>query len=95
MDQQVVAAAVGVTQPTWSRIETGGTPLSIDQLKRACERLDLLPGNVLREADLASARLARQGVSIMTTTGEPSENTLAFLGGAALTALLLSALAKK
>lgn len=95
LEQQDLAAAVGVTQSTWSRIETGASSLSLDQLKRACDRLKILPADLLRQADDATARLSRQGVSIVTTPNEPAESTLAFLGGAALAALILSAVAKK
>lgn len=95
LDQAEVASAVGVTQPTWSRIERGTGTLSIEQLQRACEKLRWTPGGVLQYADTAKHQLERQGVSIVAPEDDDSDKTVAFIGGAALATLLLSILAKK
>lgn len=51
LTQAELAEAVGVTASTWSRIESGQTGLSLDQLKKASEALDFRPHEVLEISD--------------------------------------------
>lgn len=69
--------------------------MSIDQLRRACELLEVEPSKVVQDADRAALTLSRQGVSILTTPEETTDKALAFLGGAALAALLVSIFSKR
>lgn len=94
LDQATVAAAVGVTQPTWSRIERGESAISVDQLRRACNRLGLVPGQLLNQADSAKAQLERQGISVVESADD-TDKALAFLGLAALAALIVGLASKK
>jgi transcriptional regulator with XRE-family HTH domain len=97
LDQEALGRAVGVNQSTWSRIETGTSAMSLDQLRRACHALGLTPGALLTHADAAAAHIARRGVEILTEPGDSDESdkAVAFLGGAALAALVLAVIAKK
>ena len=48
---QAFAKKVHYSPSGWSRVETGDTPMSIEQLKRACDALGILPSKVLEEVD--------------------------------------------
>lgn len=50
--QADLAEAVGVSPSTWSRIESGQTGLSLDQLKKASDRLGFKPHEVLQISDM-------------------------------------------
>lgn len=64
MSQADLAAAMGLSASTWSRIEKGDSGLSIDQLKQVSKVLGLSPGNILDLADLAEKEAIRQGIRI-------------------------------
>lgn len=95
LDQSDIAEAVGVTQPTWSRIERGESAISVDQLRRACNRLGVVPGQLLNQADNAKVQLERQGISVVESADDTAEKALAFLGLAALAALIVGLASKK
>jgi transcriptional regulator with XRE-family HTH domain len=46
-----IAKALGYSTSGWSRVETGETPISVDQLKRACDVLKTTPHALIEEAD--------------------------------------------
>lgn len=95
LDQAALAKAVGVSQPTWSRIENGQSALTVDQLARAATALHMQTGQVLAMVDESTAKLERRGVRVEHK--RPSEDVspgLVLIGAAALTALLVAILAK-
>ena len=93
-NQQAFADAVGLSQPTLSRIESGVGNLSLDQLKRLADALGVAPAEILGRADRAAANLSKRGVRVVGQLPQ-SDPTLAILGPAALTPLLIAALSKK
>ena len=48
---------------TWSRIETGETAPTIEQLAQAADKLELDPSDILRLAEEMSDELRKKGVS--------------------------------
>jgi transcriptional regulator with XRE-family HTH domain len=52
VSQAFLAEKVDVSRPTWSRIESGQTSLSIDQLEMAAQALGVKPHKILEAADL-------------------------------------------
>jgi len=90
--QGELAAAVGVTQATWSRIENGASALTVEQLGLAATKLAVQPGAILSLADQAKDQLTAQGVHV-----EPNRSTggidsgIALIGAAALGALIAAA----
>lgn len=50
MSQETLAEAMGVSQPLLSRMLAGLKPMTVTELIRACEALNLVPSDVLREA---------------------------------------------
>ena len=86
-DQRAFAARVGISQPTLSRIESGTGNLSVVQLRNLAEALGLSASEILKRAERTETELARQGVTVVRDD-KPEGRALAFLGGAALDALL-------
>jgi transcriptional regulator with XRE-family HTH domain len=93
-NQQAFADAVGLSQPTLSRIESGAGNVSLDHLKRLADTLGVAPAEILGRADRAAADLARRGVRVVDQLPQ-ADPTLAVLGATALAALLIAALSKK
>ncbi|PCJ37490.1 MAG: hypothetical protein COA75_04415 [Cellvibrionales bacterium] len=96
VDQGSLAAAVGVTQSTWSRIERGESSLTVEQLASAAECLRVNSSTILSDTEKAVRELKSQGVLVkMTKVSEKKDNSgAAIIGAAALGALVGAALIK-
>ncbi|MCC7062100.1 MAG: SIR2 family protein [Planctomycetes bacterium] len=93
LNQQDVDGEMGMSPSTWSRIERGESALTMDQLAAVAEVLDVSPSRILRDADNVAAQLARRGVHVeRRRVPEAVAQGLALLAGAALVALVASAL---
>jgi transcriptional regulator with XRE-family HTH domain len=55
------ASDLGYSSSGWSRVETGKTPMSVNQLRRACEILGTQPHKLLEEVDMFCKRNALTG----------------------------------
>jgi transcriptional regulator with XRE-family HTH domain len=86
------AQAIGISQPTLSRIESGAVSVSVEQLRRLTAALGTTPAEILAQADAAAASLPRQGVQVVEA-GKESDQVVALLTGAALAAVLFAVLA--
>ena len=64
MSQEDVAKAVGVSVPTWSRIEKGENPLTTEQLRRAALKLGMTGSTVLKLEEDAVSEFASKGIDI-------------------------------
>jgi len=95
LDQAAMAEKVGISRSTWSRIENGDSGLSMDQLAKAAEALGTEPSKILAEADRAGRALKEGGVTITPTRADAPGSGTTFLFGAALGALIVTALSKK
>jgi transcriptional regulator with XRE-family HTH domain len=63
LTQQQLADAVGVSISTWSRIETGETALTVEQLAMAANKLGTSPGALLGAADIKLIELWAKGIA--------------------------------
>lgn len=96
IEQAHLAADLGVTQATWSRIESGASPLNVDQLVKASRSLGLSPAEIVRRADRAHANLTQQGVIVRYgSTKELARDGFAIIAAVALCALVVAALSSK
>lgn len=91
-----LAAAVGVGQPAWSRIEKGGSALTVDQLARAAATLNCSPSYILQMADKTVSEMRNQNFQVSyekpkRESPEKGNTGLLLLGGAALAALIIAA----
>ena len=88
--QQIdIASALGIMQPAYSRIEQGGTSITVAQLRVIARKLEIAPSQLLDEADSWTEHLRRQGVAV-TDAKEVPKAALA-LGLGMLAALLIAA----
>tara|TARA_R110002073_G_scaffold168735_1_gene325539 strand:+ start:108 stop:488 length:381 start_codon:yes stop_codon:yes gene_type:complete len=96
-EQEDMAEALGVSQSTYSRIERGHVSVTLEMLARIAELFGETPASLLQEADAAAEALQNVGVGVLPDRSPKSDGDtmLAILGGAALAALMLAALAKK
>lgn len=98
LDQATLAQAIGVAQPTWSRIENGTIPITVEQLAFVAPQLGLLPSKILEHADQAAMRFSEQGIQVTPQRASPTgidAEGLAFLKGAVIVALLAAMFAGK
>jgi len=95
MTQASLAAAAGVSQSTWSKIEMGTSALSLGQLLLSADALGTTPGALLAEADTAAQGLTERGVVIYPDRNfDSADMAAAVMTGAALGALLVVLLKK-
>jgi len=96
LNQQELAEQMGMSPSTWSRIERGESALTMDQLAAVAQVLEVEPGRILRDADNVVGQLAKRGVQVERRRVPDAIGAgLALLAGAALVALVASALDKK
>ncbi len=94
LNQADVAAAVGLTQSGWSRIERGATPITLVQLAAASSSLGRRPSDLLSMADDAVDHLQHQGVDVaMHSTELEDPGGKVLIGVAALMGLVGLAIA--
>lgn len=89
--QAEFAAMVGLGQSTWSRIEKGESALTVEQLAKTAEQLDMKPHELLVLVDGARDNLQAQGIG--TLLDRIGVGNMALLGsipvvGPTLTAVL-------
>ena len=96
VDQNFLAASVGVTQSTWSRIERGESSMTVEQLASAAECLRVNSSTILSDAEQAIRELKLQGVivKINKTSDRKDKSGAAIIGAAALGALVGAAIMK-
>ncbi len=94
--QDVVAGAMGITQSTLSRVERGESALTVEQLARAANSLDLNASAVLAKAESAVLELNAQGIEVSFERSKSEIDAgLVLIGAAALGALIAAILSKK
>lgn len=81
-----LAAALGLSQSAYSRLESGDSVLNLSQLRNIAARLGLQPTLILKWADQYELQLRQQGVEIVS---EKQDNSAAIVIGLGLLAALL------
>ncbi len=71
--QAELAARMGLAASTWSRIENGSSALSIDQLARVAQELEVRPGEIMEKADRAQDVAAERKVRLVPERISPAE----------------------
>lgn len=87
IEQAEMAQALGISQSAYSRLESGGSTLTITQLRAAARKIGIEPNRILAEADRVERDvLVQEGVGVVTE--KPSDATAAIVGLGILIALL-------
>jgi transcriptional regulator with XRE-family HTH domain len=84
--QGEIAAAIGLSQSAYSRLESGDSIMSVTQLRNVANQLGMDPNRLLRLADTYEDTLRKQGVKVIS---EKTDDTAALLVGLGLLAALL------
>ena len=87
LDQLKIAEAVGISQSAWSRIENGGTQITVAQLAAAARMLGNTPSGILKRAECLATYLTRRGVRVVDRAPEAPRGSDIALGTSALTEL--------
>lgn len=94
-DQKKFAEELGVSPSTWSRAENGQVGLSLDQLAGAAKVLGTTPGQILAQAEQVAEHARRRGITVLAgREAAQDDQAFAYLGAAALGALVATILAK-
>lgn len=91
LDQATIAKTIGVAQPTWSRIESGSVPITVEQLAFIAPQLKMSPSQILERADTAADSFRKQGIQVTPQRASPTgvdEEGRAFLKAAAVVGML-------
>ncbi|MGH7173893.1 MAG: helix-turn-helix domain-containing protein [Gemmataceae bacterium] len=95
LHQGELAAAVGVTQATWSRIENGQTSITVEHLRLAGNTLGRMPGEILSMADSTATMMEFNGIEVVPTrVNENLKSALILIGAVAITAFVTTVVMK-
>jgi len=87
--QPQLAAHLGINQASLSRIETGQSAATVEQLAVIAAALGTTPGALLAEADQAGGMLKSRGYKVIRTAAEAPEDWKP-LGAVVLAGLLIA-----
>lgn len=80
LQQADVAAALGILQPAYSRIEKGDTSITVAQLRIVARRLGMQPAQIVHHTEQWVENLRQQGVTVTDEREVPKEALLVGLG---------------
>lgn len=90
LTQKQLADALRMTQPAYSKHETGDTVMNITQLHQACQVLGVLPSDVLRMAEQYAGNLQSQGIQVVLEKPADYSRAAVAIGVGFLVAALLA-----
>lgn len=97
-DQASVAAAVGLSTSSWSRIENGQAPLTVAQFRAAAGAMGLPAWQLLKMVEDVCDKIPQSSPVSEILPDRPTDAQVAagwFLGGAAVGALVSKLLSKQ
>jgi transcriptional regulator with XRE-family HTH domain len=89
LQQPALAAQLGIAQASLSRIETGLSTASIEQLAMAADAFRTTPAMLIAEADRAAAIIEARGWKVVRSSGQAPTDWQP-LGAVVLAGLLLA-----
>ena len=78
--QEALAAALGISQSAYSRLEQGHSAMSVTQLRLIAERLGTTPDLLLHHTAQYAAQLRAQGVTVTDEKQKSAAGVLIALG---------------
>lgn len=94
-NQANMAAAVGMSQANWSKIETGKSALTTSLLAKAAMVLDMLPGDILDTADKTVMAARKEGFTVTYEDGLSPKEMMKLLGVVAILGLITLVVSRK
>jgi len=95
LEQMDIAKKLGISQPSWSRIERGETALTLEALARVAMALGMTSTQILDEAESAKTGLDEMGIEVLLERPRKGEDmAIAILGGAMLAFLIAKVFSK-
>lgn len=95
VSQAQLAAKLRITPASLSRLETGQSAFSIDQLAVAAHALATSPRELTAEADEFASKLAKQGYNVVRTLSDAKEDWTPLVGAALFGVLIGLAISGK
>jgi transcriptional regulator with XRE-family HTH domain len=92
IEQTAIADRLGIAQSTWSRIERGGSAITVGQLDAVAPLLRIPPPEVMQRVELAIHHLEQRGITVRRAGAEKATGQMAALGIFALSMLVIAAL---
>jgi len=84
-----MAAAIGLSQSAYSRLESGDSVMNVAQLRNVAAQLGVPPNQLIHTADAYESELRKQGVNVIS---EKADDAAALVIGLGLLAALLMSL---
>jgi len=95
-EQSEIAAVLGITQASYSRLESGKSSMTTDQIFLISKALQLTPSSLLLQVENSIKALESNGfIVVPQLRGSNTDNAGKVIVGAALGALLMGVLARK
>jgi len=88
VEQAQMAQTLGISQSAYSRLESGGSTLTVAQLRTAAQALKMPPHVLLMAADHLEAELNDSQEGVKVVTQKPNNAAAAIIGVGVLLALL-------
>ena len=88
LDQSALANGLGISQPAYSRLESGNNVISLIQLRKIASILKTHSFEILHEAEKLEYELQKQGVSIIVERDAGISPAAAMIGVGLLLAIL-------
>ena len=102
IEQGPMATRMGLSQASYSRLESGKSAFSVDQMYQAAAALEVSAAEIIASLENTVANLRANGIEVVsqvrgnTKQAKQGPSELGtFIAGAALAALLIGILAKK
>lgn len=95
VSQRELASAIGISQPTLSKIENGLSQINLTQLARAATCLGTSPSRLLSQADRIQRELESEGIKVDPQAPHEIPAGWKILGAAALTAIIVGILTRE
>jgi len=70
VDQVEMANALGISQPGYSKLESGGSAMSLPQIRKIARALKMTPSAILAQVEQYERQLVLQGVAILEDKDE-------------------------
>ncbi|GIU35988.1 helix-turn-helix domain-containing protein [Shewanella schlegeliana] len=95
-EQAEIAAQLGISQASYSRLESGKSSMSTDQIFLTCNALQISPSELFMHVEKSIDSLKSNGYRVIAQTrGSLESDTGKIVVGAALGALLVGILSKR